>query len=312
MKKILITGSSGFLGSHCRQYFDVLKGFEIVGITSKDYDLMKEDDVKKMFADIRPEYVVHLAARSGGIYSNRTEPADYYYKNNQLIALTFHYAYLSGVKKILVPIGGCSYPATSRSPIDETQMWDGFPQIQSAGYSMAKKMALVQSWAYKEQYGFDSVIVIPGNMYGEFDNYSLKDSHVIAAMIRKFYEAKLNGVKSLTFWGSGKPQRDFVYANDVAKALPYFLLEYKGLSPVNVSSGTSVSTAELANTIAGLIGYKGKIKWDLSQPDGQMVKIFSTKKLNALGIECSTPLEAGLEKTIKWFVSNYDKGSVRI
>jgi GDP-L-fucose synthase len=312
MEKILITGSSGFLGSHCLPYFESLNGYEVVKVSSKEYDLLHENNVIKMFEDIEPDYVVHLAARSGGIYSNRTEPADYYYKNLQLIALTFHYAYKYGAKKILVPIGGCSYPATAKAPIDESQMWNGYPQSQSAGYSMAKKMALVQSRTYKEQYGFESVIVIPGNMYGEWDNYSYNDSHVIASMIRKFYEAKLKGEKTLTFWGTGKPQRDFVYAGDVAKLLPYFLLEHKGDSPVNISSGISTTTQDLANQIAELVGYKGKIEWNTQQPDGQMEKIFSTEKLHSLGLKCDTPLKEGLTKTIKWFEENYDKGTVRL
>lgn len=312
MKKILVTGASGFLGSHCLAYFEALNGYEVIKVSTKDYDLLHEENVIKMFEDIKPDYVVHLAARSGGILSNRTEPADYYYKNLQLITLTFHYAYKYGVQKILVPIGGCSYPATAKSPIDESQMWNGYPQSQSAGYSMAKKMALVQSSTYKEQYGFESVIVIPGNMYGEWDNYSYNDSHVIASMIRKFFEAKKKGEKTLTFWGTGKAQRDFVYAADVAKLLPYFLLEHKGDSPVNISSGTSITTGDLALQIARLVGYDGEIKWDTNQPDGQMVKIFSTERLHSLGLKCGTSLNEGLKRTIKWFEQNFDKGVIRL
>lgn len=309
---ILVTGSGGFVGTHVMQVLSKLDNYDIVGVSSKDYDLMNEESVRKMFSDINPDYVVHLAARSGGIYSNRMEPADYYYKNIMLITLTFHYAYLNKVKKILVPMGGCSYPSTAKSPIKEEVMWDGFSQIQSAGYSMAKKMALVQSWAYKKQYDFNSVVLIPGNLYGEYDNFSLTESHVIPAMIRKFYEAKKNGTGKLSFWGTGKPQRDFVYAHDVASLFPYFLLEYNGESPINLSSGTSISMKELAALISKKVGFQGEIEWDTTQPDGQMVKIFSVERLKSLGKSCDTPLEVGLEKTIAWFGDNYDKGTIRL
>lgn len=310
--RILITGYRGFVGTHVMQVFSELKDYNVVGVSSGDYDLMNEDSVKRMFQDIKPNYVVHLAARSGGIYSNRMEPADYYFKNMILITLTFHHAYLNGVKKILVPMGGCSYPSTAKSPIKEEVMWDGFSQVQSAGYSMAKKMVLVQSWAYKKQYNFDSVVLVPGNLYGEYDNFSLTESHVIPAMIRKFYEAKKNGTGKLSFWGTGNPQRDFVYAHDVASLFPYFLLEYDGESPINLSSGTSITMKELAALIAKKVGFKGEIEWDTSQPDGQMVKIFSVERLKSLGKSCETSLEVGLEKTIAWFDDNYDKGSIRL
>lgn len=307
-EKILITGATGFLGQNTQEVLRELNQYNVIAVSSSDYDLMIEAQVGKMFKDIAPDYVVHLAARSGGIYSNRKNPADYYYKNNQLIALTFHHAYLHGVKKILVPMGGCSYPANAESPIKEETMWDGFSQIQSAGYSMAKKMVLVQSWAYKQQYNFDSLVIVPGNMYGKNDNYSLTDSHVIPAMIRRFYEAKMNDVPELIFWGSGEPQRDFVYVRDVAELIPYFLFDYDLMGPVNISTGTSTSIKELADTISSLTGYKGTVKWDTSQPDGQMIKIFSVEKLNETGKSCDTELKTGLKKTIGWFKQNYPGG----
>lgn len=309
---ILITGSTGFLGNHCVNVFKEITNYEIMGISSKDYNLLYEKEVIKMYEDIKPDYVIHLAARSGGIYSNRMEPADYYFKNIQLMTLPFHYAYKFNIKRMLIPIGGCSYPAEAKSPIKEEDMWNGFAQIQSAGYSMSKKMALVQGWAYKKQYDFDSVVVIPGNMYGEYDNFSLDESHVIPAMIRKFYEAKRSNVKEITFWGSGLPQRDFVYAGDVAKLFPFFLLGYQGESPVNISTGTSIDIKNLAAIIAKKIGYTGEIFWDTSQPDGQMVKIYSVDRLKSLGKACETKLEEGLDLTIKWFTDNYNSGKVRL
>jgi len=307
MNTILITGATGFLGNHTVRVLKKIPNLELITVSSSDYNLLDERSVKKMFIDTKPEYVVHLAARSGGIYSNRTEPADYYYKNLMLITLTMHFAYKFKVKKILVPIGGCSYPATVTSPIVESDMWNGFAQEQSAGYSMAKKMSIVQSWAYRKQYGFNSSIIVPGNMYGEFDNFSLTDSHVIPAMIRKFYEAKRKKTQSLKFWGTGAPRRDFVYAGDVAKLIPYFLFDYNSDDPVNISTSTDVSIKDLADLIARKVGYNGKIEWDHSQPDGQLVKIFNTEKLAALGLKCETDLKTGISKTVNWFNDNYPK-----
>lgn len=308
MEKILVTGATGFLGRYGSQVFYSLSDYEIVEVSSADYDLMRENHVIRMFEDINPDYVVHLAGYSGGIYSNRMKPAEYYYKNLQLITLTFHYAYEYGVKNILIPIGGCSYPANAKSPIKEEVMWDGFAQTQSAGYAMAKKMALVQSWAYRQQYGFNSVVILPGNMYGPYDNFSSLDSHVIPAMIRKFYEAKSEGINEVSFWGTGQPQRDFVYAEDVAKLMPYFLLEYNAGSPINISTGKAVSIKELAEMISQIIKFEGRISWDTSQPDGQMIKIFSVNKLHSLGKSCNTSLRDGLKKTIDWFVENWPDG----
>jgi len=308
MKRIVVTGASGFLGRHlmpvlAEHYPDA----EITGLSRADYDLMEPSQVDLMFKELKPEILIHLAAYSGGIGANRMYPADFYYQNTLLTALMFERAAKNNVKKMLYPMGGCSYPATATSPIDESQMWNGYPQPESAGYSTAKKMGIVASISYRQQYGLNSVVIIPGNMYGEYDNFRLQESHVIPAMIRRFYEAKLNSVKTVEMWGTGKPQRDFVYAGDVAKLIPRFIEEYNSSDPVNVSSGTTTSIRELAETIAELMGYQGEIVWDTSKPDGQMIKIFDVRKLNSLGMQCSTPLREGLRKTINWFMEHYEK-----
>lgn len=308
MDRILITGASGFLGSHVVPVFNAIGKYDIVSVNSKDYDLTDERQVEKMFSDIRPDYVVHLAAKSGGILSNRKYPADYFHQNILLITHMYKYSHINKVKNLLVPMGGCSYPATAPSPIIEDDMWNGYPQKESAGYSSAKKSSLVLQESYLRQYGFKSVVIVPGNMYGEYDNYSLQESHVVPAMIRKFHSAKLSGEKSLTFWGTGSPLRDFVYAQDVADLFPFFLFEYEGSGPVNVSSGTSVSIKELASAIAALVGFDGDIVWDSSYPDGQMVKIFSVDKLQSLGKRCATSLVDGLKNTIGWYTGSYPEG----
>jgi GDP-L-fucose synthase len=211
-----------------------------------------------------------------------------------------------------VPIGGCSYPAAAVSPIDENQMWNGYPHEASAAYSSAKKMAIVASQAYKKE-GLKSTVVIPGNMYGEYDNYSLKESHVIAAVIRKVYEAKENNSNSIEMWGEGRPLRDFVYAGDVAEVMKKLLLKDEIPSPLNISTGTSISIKQVTNIVLEQLGFRGEVIWNSLKPEGQLVKIFDVTKLNNLGYKCETPIEVGIAKTISWFESNYHLfGRVRL
>jgi GDP-L-fucose synthase len=265
-----------------------------------------------MFSDIQPDAVIHLAAKSGGILDNRLHPADYFYQNMAMNLTVFHEAFQSGTKKFLSLMGGCSYPSTARSPIDESQMWQGFPQPESAGYSVAKKMLLVQSWAYRQQHGFSSIILIPGNVYGEWDNFNLTQSHVIPALVRKYLEARDKNQPEIKAFGSGRPTRDFVYAGDIAATIPWFLENYDSNEPVNISSGTRITIRELAETVKEVSGFQGHIAWDATQPDGQMDKIFDVTRLHALGLKCSTPLRDGLKQTMKWFAEARITGDVRL
>lgn len=304
--KIVVTGATGFLGRHLLPQLKIQYPQEqIIGVSSQNYDLMNPVEVVKMFEDLHPEILIHLAAYSGGIGANRAYPADFYYRNTLLTALVFEQAAKYHVKKMIYTMGGCSYPATATSPIDESQMWQGYPQSESAGYSSAKKMGIVASQSYRTQYGLNSVVLIPGNLYGEYDNFRNNESHVVPALIRRFYEAKLNQLEEVAMWGSGKPQRDFVYAEDVAKVMPYFIENYDSSEPINISSGTTTPIKELAELVKETTGFEGKLTWDVTKPDGQMVKIFDVKKLNSLGLSCDTNIKNGLEKTFAWLSKNY-------
>ncbi len=280
-------------------------GGEITGISRKDYDLTAQDDVRRMFHDLKPEVLIHLAAYVGGIGANRDYPADFFFRNSLLTSLVFDGAARFGVRKLIYAMGGCSYPARATSPIGESQMWEGYPQPESAPYSIAKKTSLVASDAYRRQYGLNSVVIVPGNMYGEYDNFRLRESHVVPGMIRRFFEAQLADTPQVAMWGSGAPVRDFVYAGDVVATIPFFIDHYDSSDPVNLSSGTTTSIRELAETIGKLTGYNGEIHWDKTKPDGQMVKIFDVSRMKALGLACPTPLESGLRKTVFWFRENF-------
>lgn len=308
--KILVTGAGGFLGRHLVPILRQRYGSDaVLGVSSKDYDLMEPAQVRRLFDDHQPDAVVHLAAYVGGIGANREYPASFFYRNILLTSLMFEAAAERGLKKLLYPMGGCSYPAKASSPIGEDQMWAGYPQKESAAYSTAKKMGLVAMEAYRQERGLSSVVVIPGNMYGEFDNFRYKESHVVPALVRRYHEAKLAGAPSVTAWGTGKATRDFVYAGDVAALFPFFLEEYDSDEPVNLSSGTTTTIRTLTETIRDLTGFPGAIDWDTTKPDGQLEKIFDVTRMKALGLACPTSLEEGLRKTISWFAEHYDAKS---
>jgi GDP-L-fucose synthase len=278
---------------------------EVVGIGSSDFDLLSQKGINDMFMAFRPEVVIHLAAYSGGIGANRNFPADFFHRNSLFVSLMFEAAARFGVKKLIYTMGGCSYPAKAISPIAENSMWDGYPQPDSAAYSVAKKIGIVASDAYRRQHGLNSIVLVPGNMYGEYDNFREAESHVVPAMIRRYFEAKLRNEAEITMWGDGSPVRDFVYVGDVAKAIVWFLENYNSSEPVNVSSGTPTTIKELADTIKRQMQWDGEIKWDISKPNGQIIKVFDVSKLRSLGLGCDTPLAEGLERTIRWLEKNY-------
>lgn len=312
-KRILVTGSTGFLGHHLMPRLRAaFPDAELIGLGRKDYDLLEPGAPAAMLKAMQPDCVVHMAAKSGGIITNKKRPADFFYENLVMNTHTLHESFKAGVRKFVTFMGGCSYPSDATSPIDESQMWNGYPQIESAGYSVAKKMLITQSWAYRVQLGFNSIVLIPGNVYGEWDNFNLEESHVIPALIRKYIEARDCGDKTITAFGTGTPTRDFVYAGDVADTIPWFIQNYDSSEPVNISAGRRISIRELAETVKKTTGFQGEIVWDTSRPDGQMDKIFDVSRLHALGLSCDTSLEAGLTLTAEWFLKVRSTGDVRL
>jgi GDP-L-fucose synthase len=311
-KRVLVTGATGFMGHHILPQLEKSYSAEIVAVGRSDYDLLEPGVPDAMIKDVKPDCVIHLAAKSGGIVDNKKRPADYYYDNIVMNTHVLHAAFKAGVSKLLTLMGGCSYPSKATSPISEDQMWNGYPQIESAGYSVAKKMLLVQSWAYRQQHGFNSIVLVPGNLYGEWDNFNLEQSHVIPALIRKYIEARDKNQSEVIALGTGNPTRDFAYAGDVAATIPWFLANYDSSEPVNISSGTRTSIRELAESIKAATGYQGKIVWDTSKPDGQMDKIFDVTRLHSLGLACNTPLIDGLKRTAIWFEEARKNGTVRL
>jgi len=304
---ILIFGSTGFLGSHLIPKI-ASSNLDHVALSSKDGNLERFENVRSLLEFYKPEIVVNLAAYSGGIGANRKYPADFYYRNSLITAHVYEAAAKVGcVRKIIYPIGGCSYPASATSPINEEQLWGGFPHEASAAYSTAKMMGTVAATAYEKQYGISSQLLIPGNMYGEFDNFSLEDAHVVPALIRKFFEASKSAASSVVTWGSGIAKRDFVYAGDVAEVTLQLIVSRQIYPIMNISTGTTTSIRELVETISAVAGFDGEIVWDKDKGDGQLVKIFDTRRMERLGFCCSTAIDFGIKRTYDWYSANWSE-----
>lgn len=304
---ILVTGSTGFLGRHLMKILKKkYKRNKIIGLSSKDFDLTKEADVKKMFAKLKPNILIHLSAYSGGIGANRKFQADFFYINLIQMINIFNYSNKFKIKKLLFPMGSCSYPNSAKSPISEISMWNGLPVETSLGYSMAKKMGIIASKCYNDQYNLNSSVLIPGNMYGEYDNFTTEGSHVIPALIRKFHEAKFNKLKKIILWGSGTPIRDFIYVGDVARFIINYL-DKDFAEPINISYGKGYNIKYISKIVKKVTNYKGKIIWDKSKPDGQKKRVLNVNKMRKLGFKPFVNLQFGISKTYDWFKKNYPK-----
>lgn len=309
-KKILVTGASGFVGKNLVNKLNELGFKNILSPSSKELDLTNEESVKNYFTDKKPNIVLHIAGLVGGISINKLKPAEFFYKNGMMSMLITHYSYLNNVEKLVSLAAGCGYPRNIPVPFSEEDFWNGLPDMNSYGYSLAKKNLVVGSWAYNEQYGFDHTVLIPANLYGPYDNFNLDTSHVIPALIRKFLDAKENNLDEVIVWGTGVATREFLYVEDTVQAI-IDAIKCSETGPFNLGTGKETSIKELNETISQIIGYKGKIVWDTTKPDGQPKRFYNMDKFkNSFGYVPNTSLKNGLEKTIEWYINN--KGVVRL
>ena len=307
-KRVAVTGGAGFLGS-----FVVAKlrerGCQNLFIPrSRDYNLVEMESVKKFYRDARPDIVVHLAARVGGIGANRANPGKFFYDNLLMGVQLIEQGRLSGIEKFIAIGTVCSYPKFAPVPFREENLWDGYPEETNAPYGLAKKMLLVQSQSYRAQYGFNTIFLLPVNLYGPGDNFDLEQSHVVPALIRKCLEAKENGKQEIVCWGDGTPTREFLYVEDCAEAIALATEKYNKPDPVNIGTGKEISIKNLTEQIAELTGFRGSIVWDTSKPNGQPRRCLDTSRAKDLfGFAAKTQFRAGLQKTIEWYASQKAK-----
>lgn len=304
-EKIMVTGGGGFLGSHLIEKLRKDHIENIYSVRSNDWDLTKESDVKDLYAEVEPTVVFHLAGLVGGIGANTAHPGRFFYDNLMMGMLTVHHAMKSGVKKIVSAGAGCGYPEFVIMPQKEADFWAGFPQPDSASYSLAKRMLHVQSLAYWKEFAFTSIVTIPGNVYGPYDNFDLDRAHVVPALVRKFVEAVDDRHDRIEVWGTGSPTRDFVYAADVVEGMIAAASKLEGPMLVNLSSGTETSIHEVVQTLTAITGFGGEIVWNQRLPDGQARRVFDVSLAEQiLGWHARTSLMAGLKLTVDWYRAN--------
>jgi len=303
-KRIMVTGGAGFLGQYVVQELRARGCSDIFIPRSAQYDLRTPDGVKRAFADSKAEVVFHLAAVVGGIGANRARPGTFFYDNLIMGILLMEEARKRGVEKFITVGTVCSYPKFTPIPFREEDLWNGYPEETNAPYGLAKKMLLVQGQAYRAQYGFNAIYLIPTNLYGPGDKFDLETSHVIPALIRKCVDAKEAGADEIVVWGDGSPTREFLYVADAAEGIVLAAERYDGEEPVNLGSGFEISIKELVEIIKELTGFKGRVRWDTSKPNGQPRRRVDTSKAERLfGFRAKTDFKEGLQRTIDWYLS---------
>ncbi len=304
-KRVTVTGGSGFLGSFVVEQLQKRGATDIFVPRRSAYDLRTREGIDHLLADSKPDVVIHLAALAGGIGANRARPAEFFYDNLMMGVPLLHKAWETGVEKFVAVGTVCSYPKFTPLPFKEETLWDGYPEETNAPYGLAKKMLLVQAQAYREQYGYNTIYLMPVNLYGPRDNFDLETAHVIPTLIRKCLEAQDRGDDHIIAWGDGSPTREFLYAPDAAEGIVIAAEKYNGSEPVNLGSGQEISIKDLLETIARLTGFEGKIIWDTSKPNGQPRRALDTNRAaNYFGWRAATGFEEGLKETIAWYREN--------
>ncbi len=303
-KRVVVTGGAGFLGSFVVEKLKDRGARDIFVPHIEDYDLRQQEIIQRMLKETEPDVIIHLAARVGGIGANRAHPAEFFSDNLMMGVQLLHESWKTRVKKFVAIGTVCAYPKFTPVPFKEENFWNGYPEETNAPYGLAKKMLLVQSQAYRQEYGFNSIYLVPVNLYGPRDNFDLEASHVIPALIRKCVEAKERGDDRIVVWGTGKPTREFLYVEDAAEGILLAAERYNESEPVNLGSGMEISIQDLVHLIAKLVGFEGKTVWDTSQPDGQPCRCLDTSKAERLfGFKAKTPFTEGLRRTIEWYQS---------
>ena len=301
-KSIVVTGGAGFLGRHVVSKLRERGCTKVFVPRSREYDLRTERGIVRMLKDAEPDLIIHLAAVVGGIGANQKNPGKFFYDNLIMGAQLIEHARLYGVEKFVAIGTICSYPKFTPVPFKESDLWNGYPEETNAPYGLAKKMMLVQSQAYREQYGFNSIFLLPVNMYGPGDNFDLETSHVIPAIIRKCLDAVEAQLPAITLWGTGSATREFIYAEDAAEGIVLAAERYDGMEPVNIGSGEEISIRDLAELIKRETGFQGEIIWDASKPDGQpRRRLDTTRAREWFGFSAKTRLTEGIRATVEWY-----------
>ena len=313
-KRVIVTGGAGFLGSFVIEKLKRCGATDIFIPRIEEFNLVDPNDIRRLYAgtlkDVDPKNVViiHLAANVGGIGANREHPAEFFYDNLMMGVELMHQAYKHGVGKFVAIGTVCAYPKFTPVPFKEDDLWIGYPEETNAPYGLAKKMMLVQSQAYRQQYGFNAIFLLPVNLYGPRDNFNLQTSHVIPALIRKAIEAGERGDKELPVWGDGSPTREFLYVEDAADAIVTATEKYNGDLPVNLGSGYEISIKDLAEMIVKMTGFQGKLTWQTDKPNGQPRRGLDVSRAKELfGWSAQVPFEEGMRRTVEWFRANRDK-----
>ena len=302
-KRVCVTGGGGFLGGYVVKELR-RNGAEVFVPRHVDYDLVTRDGVLRMLTDARPQMVIHLAAVVGGIGANRVHPGKYFYDNMMMGVQLIEESRLAGVEKFVALGTICAYPKFASIPFREEELWDGYPEETNAPYGLAKKMMLVQTQAYRQEYGFDGIFLLPVNLYGPRDNFDLGSSHVIPAMIRKMVSARDEG-ETVVLWGDGSATREFLYVEDCARAIVLASERYDGDEPVNLGAGWEISIKDLAELIAESVGYTGEIIWDTSKPNGQpRRKLDVSRAREYFGFTAEIPFDVGIRRTVEWWDAN--------